>query len=157
MAGELDPDIPMFDVRPITGYIADRNATTRFTMTLATIFGLVALLLSAVGLYGVIAYAVEQRTSEMGLRMAFGATPGRIVRLILTQGGTLAGIGLVIGLGTALAVGRIIEGLLVGVRPHDPVTFIIVPATLMVAALLAAWIPARRASRLDPLDTLRTE
>jgi ABC-type antimicrobial peptide transport system permease subunit len=77
--------------------------------------------------------------------------------LILTQGGTLAGIGLVIGLGTALAVGRIIEGLLVGVRPHDPVTFIIVPATLMVAALLAAWIPARRASRLDPLDTLRTE
>ena len=157
MAGELDSDIPMFDVRPITAYIADRNATTRFTMTLATAFGVVALLLSAVGLYGVIAYAVQQRVSEMGLRMALGATPGRIVRLVLAQGGMLACLGLAIGLGVSLAVSRVIESLLVGVSAYDPVTFVSVPATLLIAALVAAWIPAQRAARLHPLDTLKTE
>lgn len=157
LAGSLDRDIPMFEVRTLASYIADRNATTRFTMTLASVFGLVALLMAAIGLYGVVAFAVEQRTSEIGLRMALGATPPRIIRQVLTEGGVMAGIGMAIGLVAALAVSRTIEGLLVGVPARDPATFMLVSAALLVAALLAAWMPARRASRLDPLVTLREE
>lgn len=157
LAGTLDRDIPMFDVRPLVSYVNERNATTRFTMTLATVFGLVALLMAAIGLYGVVSYAVEQRTNEIGLRMALGATPGRIVREVLADGGVMAGLGMAIGLVASLAVSRLIEGLLVGVPARDPATFALVSLTLIAAALLAAWMPARRAARLDPLETLREQ
>jgi len=157
LTGELDPDVPIFDTQALAGYVDSRVAPTRFTMTLAASFGLVALLMAMVGLYGVIAYAVTQRTTEIGLRMALGAGEASIMRLILGQGVLLAGIGLAAGLGLALAVMGAIRGLLVAVPVSDPVTLAAASTLLVAAALAACYVPARRAARLDPALTLRGE
>jgi ABC-type antimicrobial peptide transport system permease subunit len=120
-------------------------------------FAAIALMLAAVGLYGVIAYAVSQRTQEIGVRVALGAQARDVVRLILGQGALLAGIGIVIGLAGALAVTRTLRTMLFGVSPLDLATFVGVSLSLGAIALLASYVPARRAARVDPVEALRHE
>ena len=116
-----------------------------------------ALLLAAIGIHGVLSYAVEQRRREIGIRMALGAQPGRVLRLIVGQGVGLAVAGAALGLGGAWLLTRAMNTLLFGVTPTDPLTFVIVPAVIAVVALVASYVPARRAMRLDPVRALRAE
>jgi predicted permease len=153
----LDPDIPAGAITPLTEYVKDALAPARFVLILIAIFGAVALLLASVGLYGVIAYAVRGRTHEFGIRMAFGAESGRIVRAVLKQGVVLAAMGVGAGLVGAFFLTRTISGLLFGVTPTDPVTFGAISVLLIAIALVACYVPARRATRVDPLIALRSE
>ena len=121
------------------------------------LFAAAALLLAAVGLYGVITYAVTQRTMEIGVRMALGAQPGQVLRMVLRHGMFLAGLGVALGLAGSVALGRFIAGLLFQVEVSDPSTLALVAMLLTGVALLACWIPARRAAHLDPLSALRHE
>ncbi len=124
-------------------------------MLLVTVFAGLALLLALVGVYGILSYTVAQRKAEMGIRMAMGAAPGNVVRLIVVQGTRLALWGLALGLLGALAMTRFLQALLFGVGTADPVTFVVVLALVFAAALLASWLPARRATRNDPMVILR--
>ena len=135
--------------------LAEHAAQPRFYALCASIFGVVALLLAAFGLYAVLSYTVSQRRREMGIRMALGAGRGQVVRLVVAQGGALVTAGIVLGLLAAAAASRIVESLLFGVTPADPLTFMTVTAVLVGVALLACWFPARRAARIDPMDVLR--
>jgi ABC-type antimicrobial peptide transport system permease subunit len=124
-------------------------------MLLLSLFAFVALFLAAVGLYGVVAYTVSQRTQEIGVRMAIGAESKDVLRLILRQVGALAALGLAIGTGLLLLAGPALRGLLFGVQPTDAMTIIAVTVTLGAVALVAGWVPARRASRINPIEALR--
>jgi ABC-type antimicrobial peptide transport system permease subunit len=126
-------------------------------MVLLAIAATVALLLGAIGIYGVISYIVAQRTGEIGVRLAMGAEPRTVARMILRQGGLVTLLGIVAGLIAAYAGSQLIRSLLYGVSPRDPIVFSLTTATLLVVALLACWLPARRAARLSPLQALRTE
>ena len=126
-------------------------------MILLAIAATVALLLGAIGIYGVISYIVAQRTGEIGVRLAMGAEPRTVARMILRQGGLVTMLGIVAGLIAALAGSQLIRTLLYGVSPRDPIVFSLTTVALLVVALLACWLPARRASRLSPLQALRTE
>jgi ABC-type antimicrobial peptide transport system permease subunit len=120
------------------------------------VFALSALTLAAIGIYGVMAYAVQQRTREIGVRLALGAQPGAVRAMVVLQGMRLAVVGVVIGVGAAYGLSRYMSTLLFGVAPRDPLVFVGVPVLLAVIALLAVWIPAARASQIDPLDALRS-
>ncbi len=157
ITGALDQDVPLFDERTLESYLGDQIAPTRFTMTLAATFGIVALLMAVVGLYGVVAHTVSQRTNELGIRMALGAGEASIVRLIVGRGAIMAGIGILLGLGVSLAVTRTIRSLLVEVPANDPLTFALTAGLLAAAALAASYVPAYRAAQLDPVVTLRDE
>jgi ABC-type antimicrobial peptide transport system permease subunit len=133
---------------------ADR-APMAFAMTLIAIAGAVALLLGLIGIYGVISYLVAQRSAEIGVRMALGARPGDVAGMILRQGASVAVAGLVVGFVVAVAGSRLLTALLFEVSATDPATYSIVAALLLSVALLACWLPARRAARLDPVDALR--
>jgi ABC-type antimicrobial peptide transport system permease subunit len=126
-------------------------------MMLLGIFAAVALALGAVGVYGVMASWVTERTHEIGVRLALGATRGEVTALVVGQGLTAAAVGTLVGGGTALLLTRLVRGLLYGVSPHDPVTFLAAPAALLLVALAASWLPARRAAALDPVGALRRE
>jgi putative ABC transport system permease protein len=132
-------------------------ASERFRTRLLGALALIALLLAAIGVYGVMAYSVEQRSQEMGLRMALGAEPRHVIRLVAGQGLALIGAGLLIGVAAALALTRLVASLLYGVSPTDPVTFVAIAALLLSAAAAATYVPARRATRADPMIVLRTE
>jgi len=119
-------------------------------------FGVVALLLAAVGLYGVVAFAVAQRTREIGIRVALGAQSSEVLRLMLRQGMTLAGIGLLVGLPLAIGAGKLVSGFLLGAGAADPLVFIVAAVTLGLVTLVASYVPARRASRVDPIVALRS-
>ena len=126
-------------------------------MLLLTIFGGSALVLAAIGIYGLMAYSVQQRTQEIGIRMAMGADRGRITKMVVWQGMRLTLAGVVIGLGAAFALTHLIASLLYGVKNWDPTVFVTVPVLLSAVALFAVWLPALRAAKLNPMDALRTE
>ncbi len=155
--GTLDGDLAVFGVKTMEEYISRSVSTPRFNTTLLSIFAGVALVLTVVGLYGVMSYAVAQRTNEIGIRLALGAQTRDVLSLIIGQGLRLVLVGLAIGLLGAFALMRVISGLLFGVTAKDPMTFIIVSVVLAVIALLACYVPARRATRVDPLEALRYE
>jgi len=153
--GTIDGDLAVFGVKTMEEYISRSVSTPRFNTTLLSIFAAVALVLTVVGLYGVMSYAVAQRTNEIGIRLALGAQTRDVLSLIIGQGLRLVLVGLAIGLLGAFALMRVISGLLFGVTAKDPMTFIIVSVVLAIIALLACYVPARRATRVDPLEALR--
>jgi ABC-type antimicrobial peptide transport system permease subunit len=142
-------------VRPLESYVSDALAPARFSLILMNIFGAVALALAAIGLYGVLAYSVSQRTQELGIRMALGAQRSDVLRLILKQGMKVSLLGVLIGLVSGLALTRLMRKLLFCVGATDPATFAGIALLLVVVALLACYAPARRATRVDPLVALR--
>ncbi len=154
---QIDPNLPVADVRPMTEVVGAALSTPRFTSLLFAIFGLLALTLSAVGIYGVLSYIVSRRTREIGIRVAIGADRGRVLRMVLGSGFTLAAVGIVTGLIAALALTRLLSGLLHGVTAADPLTFATVAAGLFTVALLASLAPAWRATRVDPVVALKSE
>jgi putative ABC transport system permease protein len=153
----VDPSLPFTDVRVFDDYRAGSLAGARFNALLLSIFGAVALILTSVGIYGVIAYSVSQRTGEIGIRMALGAFPSSIFRLVVGQGMTLVLISIGIGLLGALGCTRVMSSLLFGVTPWDPITFVSIATLIVGVAFLACWLPARRAARINPIEALRTE
>jgi predicted permease len=153
----VDADLPVYDVRTMSQVIAESVAQRRFTMGLLAIFAFAALGLAALGLYGVLSYAVTQRTREIGLRMALGGRRLDVLGLVVGQGMKMAMIGALAGLLASLALTRLMKGLLYGVSASDPLTFIAVALLLTMVALIACWIPARRATKVDPMVALRCE
>lgn len=153
----IDPDVALFDVEPLDATLQRTVATPRFQAVLITAFGAIALLLAAIGLYALIAYQVQQRTNEIGVRLALGATRAGIARLVLQRAATLAVTGIALGVAGALAAGRFLQAILFQISTHDPATYLAVPLLLMAIALLAAWLPARRAMRLDPAVALHDD
>ncbi|HYU33909.1 MAG TPA: ABC transporter permease [Thermoanaerobaculia bacterium] len=153
----MDPALPLAGMRPMSEVLFESIASPRLLMVLVMLFAAVALVLAAIGTYGVLSYAVEQRTREIGIRMALGAQVGQVLRMILSQGAVLAGIGLALGVVGALALQRVLASLLFGTAPTDPLIFGLVVALLAAVSLLACWWPARRAARVDPLVALRYE
>jgi putative ABC transport system permease protein len=153
----VNPDLPVFGVRSVRSVISDSLASRRFTMQVLGFFAATALLLAAIGIYGVMAYFVSQRVREIGVRMALGAQRGDVLKLVVRQGMSLALMGVVIGLAASLLLMRLIAGLLFGVSATDPVTLVIFTALLAAVALLANYIPASRAARIDPMVALRQD
>ena len=154
---DLDKNLPVFGVQTMDAMLSAEVASQRFNAGALAGFAALAVLLAAVGIYGVMAYAVSQRTREMGVRMALGAGPGIVLRMILGQGLRLAAIGVGLGLAAAFALTRLMSGLLFAVKPSDPETFVLVTGVLLAVAVVACWIPARRATRVDPVIALRYE
>ena len=153
----VDSNLPLTAVRMFDEYRASSLAGLRFNALLLSIFAAVALLLTAVGIYGVIAYSVSQRTGEIGIRMALGALPSSIFRLVVGQAMTLVAISIGIGFLGALAGTRLMRSLLFAVGAWDPATFISIATLIAVVAFLACWLPARRAARVNPIEALRAE
>jgi predicted permease len=156
-AREVDPSLSVFDVRTLQEQVGDSLQPLKMNALILIVFGGLALLLASIGLYGVASYAVSQRTREIGVRMALGAQPSSVVGLVLGHGMILVAAGLAIGLVAAYAAAGLMQSLVIGISPHDPVTFAGTAAVLGVIALLATYIPARRATRIDPLIALRTD
>src|SRR3954447_4198735 len=150
----LDKDQPIYNVRTMDDIIANSLGTRRVSMQLFALFGIAALLLAAIGIYGVMAYTVTQRTQEIGIRMALGAQPSDVLGLVVRQGMTLAAIGVVAGLAGAFSLTRVMAGLLFNVRPDDPTTYLAISFLLIIVAFLACYLPARRAAKLDPVIAL---
>jgi len=153
----LDPNLPVFDVRPLPDIVADSSAPRRLEVTLIGSFAGLALLLAAVGVYGVISYLVTQRRQEIGIRIALGATSENVLALILTKGARLAAFGVAAGLAGSLALTRLISSLLFQVSAFDVATFTLGVLAIVALVLMACWLPARRATRIDPLVALRYE
>jgi putative ABC transport system permease protein len=151
----VDPDQPIFNVRTMNDIRAESVATERLNLTLLSIFAGIALVLAIVGIYGVMSYAVTQRTHEIGIRLAVGAQQRDVFRLILGQGMSLALIGIVLGLVGAFALTRLMTSMLFGVEPTDPTTFALIAALLASVALAACYVPGRRATKVDPTVSLR--
>jgi predicted permease len=154
---QLDPALPIADVRPMSERVAQAGSSVTFSLVLITIFGLIALFLAAVGLYGVLAFTVRQRTGEFGVRMALGADARSILMLVVRQGLMLTGIGLGAGLIAGFWATRLLDSMLVGVSANDPLTFALMAAVLGAAAVWASYLPARRATRVDPAVALRAD
>ena len=154
---QLDANLPVANIRPMTAVVSTALATPRLTGFLLGTFAVIALTLAAVGIYGVLSYLVARRTHEIGIRLAVGADRGQVLRLILTQGLTLAGSGIAVGVVAAFLLTRLMQSLLYQVEPGDPGTFMVVTLGLLAVALLASALPAYRATRVSPLIALRTE
>ena len=157
VVNELAPNLPLLNVQTLGDRIDQSLDGPRAQTRLLAFFGLLALLLSSIGIYGVMAYSVAQRTREIGIRMALGARSQNVLSLVVGQGMALVGIGVALGLIAAFAVTRLIGSLLFGVGAADPVTFVIASLLLVSVAALAGYLPARRATKVDPLIALRHE
>jgi predicted permease len=154
---EVDANLPLFDIKTLAMQVDESLVQERLIGTVSSFFGLLSLLLAAIGLYGIMAYVVNQRTHEIGIRMALGAQRGAVLRMVMGQGMKLVLIGMALGLAASFAATRLVASYLFGITPTDPVTFVGVPMVLLIVALLACFIPARRASRVDPMVALRDE
>jgi predicted permease len=153
----LDPSLPVFDVRTLREQTARSLWAERSTAGLLTLFGLLALLLAASGIFGIVSYFISQRTRDIGIRIALGAQPAAVIRLVMGEVLALVGVGVVLGVGATLALTHLLRSLLYGISPTDLFAFISAPAVLFAVALLASFLPARRAARIDPLRTLRAQ
>ena len=153
----IDRDMPVTDIRTMDEVLASSVSTRRFNMMLLAVFAAVALVLATVGIFGVMNYSVAQRTHEIGVRIALGAQPGDILKMVVGQGMLLALIGVAVGVGGALVLTRVMSSLLYGTSATDPLTFIGISLLIIVVALFACLIPARRATRVDPMLALRYE
>ncbi len=153
----VDPELPVANVQTMEEIVARSLAGREFTMLLLSVAAVTALFLGAIGLYGTVSFLVGQRAGEIGMRMALGATAADVLRMVLYQGGVLACMGLTIGLLSAWALTRVLRSHLFEVNPMDPVTYAAVSCLLLGVALIASYLPARRASRIDPMDALRSE
>jgi putative ABC transport system permease protein len=149
--------LPVSDVRTMDEVVSRSTSRQRFNMLLMTIFGGAALFLAALGVYGLMAYSVQQRSQEIGIRMALGAEAGHVLRMVVSQGMLLALAGVVIGIAAAFGLSRLLASFLFGVKPRDVAVFVAVPLTLALVSLIAVWLPARRAAKVDPAIALRTE
>ncbi|HET9480335.1 MAG TPA: FtsX-like permease family protein, partial [Candidatus Polarisedimenticolia bacterium] len=153
----IDPDQPIANVRTLEQALADSMARPRFNALLMALFAGTALVLAVVGVYGVISYSLAMRTREIGVRMALGARSSDVMKLMLRQGLALSLAGIVLGLAGAASLTRLLSGLLYQTAPNDPAVFGAVTAAVILAGFLACWVPARRASRVDPMAVLRQE
>jgi putative ABC transport system permease protein len=153
----VDPDQPIYNIRTMNEIRAESVAPERLNLTLMSIFAGIALILAIVGIYGVMSYSVTQRTHEIGIRMAIGAQPRDVFRMILGQGMLLALIGVAVGLLGAFGLTRLMASMLFGVEPTDPATFAGIAVLLSAVALIACYIPGRRATKVDPVVSLRYE
>ena len=153
----VDKDQPVGTIRPLEEIVAESVSRQRFAMVLLTVFSVVALVIAAVGIYGVMAYSVAQRTGEFGIRMALGAQQRDVLRLVLTQGGKLIGLGLAIGLVATLAASRAMGSILYNTSAQDPLTLATITLLLAFVALLACLLPANRATKVNPIEALRAE
>jgi predicted permease len=156
-AREIDANLPLYHIKTLATQVDESLVQERLISTLSGFFGLLSLLLAAIGLYGILAYAVSQRTREIGIRIALGAQPGAVLRMVLRQGLILTLFGVGFGLAASLGATRLLESQLFDVTPTDPVTFVVVPILLLTVALLACLVPARRATNVDPLIAIRQE
>ena len=154
---DIDPQLPIFGMEPLEDTLANTLGEQRFMMLLLGLFAALALALAAVGVHGVLAYLVAQRTREIGVRMALGATADAVTQLIVRQGLRLVVVGLAVGFALAMALGRSLSGLLFGVTPTDLPTLVAVVVVLGCVAAVSIWLPARRAVRINPLVALRQE
>jgi len=153
----LDSQLPVTRVRTMEQVMSQSIAPRRFYLILVLVFAVSAIVLAAVGLYGVVAYAVEQRTREIGIRMSLGAARYDVLKLLLGWALSLVALGVIFGILGSVAVTRLLSGFLFGIKPTDPITFLAVPLLLAMVALLASYIPARRATKVDPMIALRYE
>jgi putative ABC transport system permease protein len=153
----LDPDQPIAEVKAMNDWVATSVAAPRYRTTLLGLFAALAMVLAATGIYGVMSYSVAQRTHEIGVRMALGARRFDVLKMVVRQGMVLTLIGVVLGLAGAFALTRVMATLLFGVTAKDPVTFGVVAALLMAVAFIACFVPAQRATKVDPLVALRYE
>ena len=154
-AAAMDPDVPIAELSTLASYVSNAMSQTRFLLALIGAFAVMALGLASLGLYGVISYSAKQRTREIGVRVALGASERDVMGLILGQGLAVALAGIGLGLAGAVALSRVVSAFLVGVSATDPITFAGVSALLLTVAIVASFVPARRASRVDPVDALR--
>ena len=157
LVASMDPDIPVSDVRSMPDLISLRLAQPRFATVLFGAFAILSLVLTVVGLYGVMAYSVSQRTREIGLRFALGAERGAVLGMVLRAAAGLLGAGIAIGISAALAFGPILSKMLYGTGPRNPAVLVAVSAVMALAGLLSAYIPAARAASIEPMRALRTD
>jgi len=157
LVAEIDSDLPVTNLRPMSEVVGDSLSRTSFTMTLLALAAAIAMVLGAVGIYGVLSYTVNERTGEIGVRQALGADPPRIRRLVFGKGFRLIGMGLALGLVAALGLGRVVASLLYGVRASDPLTLIGASILFALVAALAIALPSARAARIPPAVALRSE
>ena len=148
---------PVAAVRPLDEVFSEAIARPRITATAMSVFAAAALLLAALGVYGIVAYSVSQRTREFGIRVALGAKPAQIITMVVNQNLRIVAIGLVIGLAAAIPATRLMRGLLFQVGPNDPTTFIAIGVMLAAVAILASYVPARRGTQIDPVVTLKSD
>jgi putative ABC transport system permease protein len=153
----IDPNQPISDVRPMDARIHRSLSGRRFNTVLLAVFAGFALTLAAVGIYGIVAYSVSQRTHEIGVRLALGAQRRDVLAMVVSEGMTMTAIGTVAGIGAALALTRVMSSLLFGIGAADPITFTAIPIALLLVALAACYLPARRATRVEPVTALRQE
>jgi putative ABC transport system permease protein len=156
-AKRIDKNLPLYDIRTMSTLRSEAVSTRRFILLIVGAFGALALGLAAIGVYGVMSLIVSERTREVGVRLALGAEPSQLMRMIVGQAARLAAVGVVIGLAVALPIAPLLDSQLYGITSFDPLTFLSVPVALLAIASLAAMVPARKAMRIDPLAALRID